>query len=169
MNIDLKELIAKITGKNKGGTPKKVKDSALAKFFEKNPQMKIVIVIIALIVAIAVALTIIISYKSSKPDIDTNVTANENAAVDILPQIERDIGETADGNDPFNENALNAAKLTGIYDFYGYKTATLQTSTKSYTVREGDALGGSDWIVSEITDTSITITLGEKTKSYTLG
>lgn len=169
MNIDIKALIAKITGKDKGSVPAKRKENPISKFFQKNPKMKIIVAAIAVVVSLAVAVTIILTYKNSSPDLDTNVTANENAAVDILPETERDIGETVNGEDPFDENALNAAKLTGIYDFYGYKTATLQTSSKSYTLREGDSVGKSDWIVSEITDSSIKIALGDKTKSYTLG
>ena len=165
--MDIKELIAKIKGKNKeGAAGGSRKQNSVSAFFQKNPSMKYIIAVIALVVSAAVALTIILSGRQSQANLDTNVTANEDAAVDVLPKLERDIGEDYDGKDPFDENVLDGAKLTGIYDFYGYKTATLQTSTKSYTLREGDTVGDTDWVVSEITDKAITLVSGDKTKTY---
>ncbi|MBO4338332.1 MAG: hypothetical protein J5877_00230 [Clostridia bacterium] len=168
MNMDLKALIAKITGKNKeasAGTAKK-KNNSVSAFFEKNPTMKYVIAVIAVVIAVAVAATIILSSKKSKPDLDTNVSVNANDAVEVLPQIERDRGGEYEGKDPFVENILDGAKLTGIYETYGYKSATLQTTLKSYTLYEGDTVGDSDWVVSEITDKSITLVSGDKTKTF---
>ena len=166
--MDIKELIAKITGKNKDGAAanKKKSSGAVSAFFEKNPTMKYVIAAIALVVSVAVAVVIIISYRNSKPNIDTNITADPNAQVEVLPQIEREIGGEYEGRDPFNENILDGAKLTGIYEIYGYRSATLQTTNKSYTLREGDALGDSEWVVKEITDKSITLVSGDKEKKF---
>ena len=165
--MNIKDLIAKITGKNKeSAAMSRKRENSISLFFQNNPKMKAIVAIIAIFISVAVAVTIILTYRNTKPDLDTNVTANPDAAVDVLPQLEREQGGSYNGRDPFNENVLDGAKLTGIYDFYGYKTATLQTSTKSYTLREGDSVGGSDWIVSEITDNSITINSGTKTKTY---
>ena len=172
LNMDLKELIAKITGKKKGDSAEasvggnKKKNNSVALFFEKNPMMKYVIAVIAVVISLAVALTIIISSKKSNPQIDTNVSVNASDTVEVLPQIEREIGGEYEGKDPFAENVLDGAKLTGIYDVFGYKSATLQTTTKSYTLYEGDTVGDSDWTVSEITDKSITLVSGDKTKTF---
>jgi len=168
LNMDLKELIAKITGKNKeqkAGSNNKKKNS-VSLFFEKNPLMKYVIAVIAIVISLAVALTIILSSRKSKPELDTNVSVNTNDAVEVLPQIERDRAGEYEGKDPFEENVLDGAKLTGIYDTYGFKSATLQTTRKSYTLYEGDTVGDSDWTVSEITDKSITLVSGDKTKTF---
>lgn len=166
--MDIKDLIAKITGKNKeakiGSSKKK---NSISMFFERNPKMKYIIAFIAIVVSVAVAVVVAMSYSRPKTDLSTDVTIGADANVDVLPELERDVGDKDyNGRDPFNENVLDAAKLTGIYDFYGYKTATLQTSVKSYTLREGDSVGDSEWIVSEITENSITIVSGDKTKIY---
>ena len=168
MNMDLKELIAKITGKNKDASAAgaKKKNNSVSLFFENNPAMKFVIAIIAVVVSLAVALVIIISAKRSKPDLDTNVAVNSSDTVEVLPKIERDRVDEYEGKDPFVENILDGAKLTGIYETYGYKCATLQTTRKSYTLFEGDSVGDSDWVVSEITDKSITLVSGDKTKTF---
>ena len=168
MNMDLKELIAKITGKNKdasaGGAKKK--NNSISLFFEKNPLMKYVIAVIAVVIALCVAATLIWSSRKSKPNLDTNVSINSQDSVVVLPQIERDVGGEYEGKDPFEANILDGAKLTGIYETYGYKSATLQTTRKSYTLYEGDTVGDSDWVVSEITDKSITLVSGDKTKTF---
>ena len=167
MNMDIKTLIAKITGKNKdapaGGRKKK---NSVSMFFEKNPKMKLVIAIIAIAVSLAVAVAVAASYMKSKPDLNTDVKVNTNESVEVLPQIERERGGEYEGKDPFTENILDGAKLTGIYETYGYRSATLQTTRKSYTLSEGDSVGDSDWIVSEITDKSITLVSGDKTKTF---
>lgn len=166
--MDIKELIAKITGKNKEPTSGSAKKkNSISLFFEKNPKMKVIIAAIAIIVSVAVAVIVAMSYARPKTDLSTDVTIAADSNVDVLPDLERDVGsKDYEGRDPFSENVLDSAKLTGIYDFYGYKTATLQTSVKSYTLREGDSVGNSEWVVSEITDNSITIISGEKTKVY---
>ncbi len=165
--MDIKDLIAKITGKNKGDSaPKSKKNNSLSLFFERNPKMKVIVAVIAVVVSLAVAVVIALSYRSSKPDLDTNVTVNSNQEVEVLPKIERDITGEYEGKDPFVENILDGAKLTGIYETYGYRSATLQTTRKSYTLFEGDTLGDSEWVVSEITDNSITLVSGEKTKTF---
>jgi Tfp pilus assembly protein PilP len=164
--VDIKDLIAKITGKNKDGSAGKVKKNSVSMFFERNPKMKYIIAVIAIMVSAAVAVVLALSYRSSKPDLDTNVTANKNQQVEILPQIEREVASDYDGKDPFVENILDGAKLTGVYETYGYMSATLQTTKKSYTLFEGDTLGDSDWTVSEITSNSITLVSGDKTKTF---
>jgi len=167
VNMDIKQLIAKITGKDKSGSAGgKKKTNSVSAFFEKNPSMKYIIAAIALVVSVAVALTIVLTYRNSKVDLNTNVTANANAEVEVLPKIERVNGGEYEGKDPFVENVLDGAKLTGIYEIYGYRSATLQTTRKSYTLREGDSVGGSDWIVKEITDKSITLVSGDKEKTF---
>ena len=165
--MNIKDLIAKITGKNKeagiGSTKKK---NSVSAFFERNPKMNYIIGLIAVLVAISVAVIIAISYRASKVDLNTNVSVNANQEVEVLPKIERDRAGEYDGKDPFEENILDGAKLTGIYETYGYRSATLQTTRKSYTLFEGDTLGESDWTVSEITDNSITLVSGDKTKTF---
>lgn len=165
--MDIKGLFAKITGKNKeAASGSSRRKNSLSMFFERNPKMKYIIAVIVLIVSLAVAVAIVLSYRSSEPDLDTNVSINANQEIDVLPQIERDRAGDYNGKDPFVENILDGAKLTGIYETYGYKSATLQTTRKSYTLFEGDTVGDSDWVVSEITENSITLVSGDKTKTF---
>lgn len=171
MNMDIKELIAKITGKNKdassGGKRKK---NSISAFFEKNPKMKFVIAALAIVISVAVAVIIAISSPTAELGGETeenNVVPASSSQAQVLPQIERDHGaDEYEGDDPFDENVLDQAKLVGVMDAMGFKTATLETKGKTYQLHEGDNVGDSEWIVSEITNDSITISMNDKTKTY---
>ncbi|MBE6834967.1 MAG: hypothetical protein E7515_01795 [Ruminococcaceae bacterium] len=137
---------------------------------------KTIIIVVSIISATIIILALIFAFvflgsisifKKNKPEIDTNITTNSNNLVETLPQIERDKGEEYEGKDPFDENILDGAKVIGIYDTYGNKSATIQTTRKTYTVYEGDTLGDSDWVVSEITDNTVTFVSGDKTLTLT--
>ena len=86
----------------------------------------------------------------------------------MLPQIERrKTEEIADDVDPFSDDVIANAKLTGVlYVADGYYIATLETEKASYpTLQVGDNIGSSDWMVDAIDSDSITVSCGEKTRT----
>jgi hypothetical protein len=162
-NMDVKDLFKKF----KEGSKKKDarKGGSLNAFFEKNPIMKYLLPAIFVLIAVIVAVIIIFQGINTDTDVDENITAAGQAVV-ILPQEERTEPETvADGADPFSEDVLANAKVTGIlYNSDGYRTAILQSRYGAYTVQVGDYVGGSDWYVVAIDDSSVTVSLDEKTR-----
>ncbi|MGN0571598.1 MAG: hypothetical protein ACI4K9_05415 [Candidatus Fimenecus sp.] len=166
MNIDVKDLLAKL----KGGQKKDARaGSSFVQFFEKNPKMKIIIPAIFLIIAAVVAAVFIVSGLKTETDVDPNIQA-AGISVDVLPMIERSEGVSlADGVDPFAEDVIANAKLTGIfYNSDGFRTAILQTEYASYIVQVGDYVGDSTWLVEEITDSDATFSTGEKVRTISL-
>lgn len=166
MNIDIKDLFAKL----KGGQKKDARaGSAIVKFFDKNPKMKIIIPAIFLVIAAVVAAVFIVSGIKTETDVDPNVPA-AGTAVDVLPMLERNESVSlADGVDPFAEDVIANAKLTGIfYNSDGFRTAILQTEYASYIVQVGDYVGDSTWLVEEITDSDATFSTGEKVRTISL-
>ena len=137
----------------------------MSSFFEKNPIMKILLPVILIAIAFIVAIMIIFQGINTDTDVDENITAAGQAVV-ILPQEERTETETlAEGVDPFSEDVLANAKVTGIiYNSDGYRTAILQSKYGAYTVQVGDMVGSSDWYVVAIDDSSVTVSLDEKTR-----
>lgn len=162
MNMDIKDLFAKL--KKGSGKKDARKGSSLNAFFEKNPKMKIILPAVFIIIAIVVAVLIVISGAKTDIKTDEGVTVG---AVEILPMIERDEGETvAEGVDPFSEDVIANAKITGIvYNSDGYRTAIVKTQYKSYTLQVGDYVSGSEWLVESITDSSVTFSIGEKKRT----
>lgn len=145
MNIDVKELFAKL----KGGQKKDARaGSAFVQFFEKNPKMKIIIPAIFVVIAAVVAAIFIVSGLRTETDVDPNMPAS-GTAVDVLPMLERSEGVSlADGVDPFSEDVIANAKLTGVfYNSDGFRTAILKTEYASYIVQVGDYVGDSTWLV----------------------
>ncbi len=166
MNIDVKDLFAKL----KGGQKKDARaGSSFVKFFEKNPKMKILIPVIFLVIAAIVAAVFIFSGIGTDTDVDPN-SVPAGASVDVLPMLERGEGVSlADGVDPFAEDVIANAKLTGIfYNSDGFRTAILQTEFASYIVQVGDYVGDSSWLVEEITDSDATFSTGEKVRTISL-
>lgn len=166
MNIDVKELFAKL----KGGQKKDARaGSAFVQFFEKNPKMKIIIPAIFVVIAAIVAAIFIVSGLRTETDVDPNAPAS-GVSVNVLPMLER--GESvslADGVDPFSEDVIANAKLTGIfYNSDGFRTAILKTEYASYIVQVGDYVGDSSWLVEEITDSDATFSTGEKVRTIAL-
>lgn len=162
-NMDIKDLFKQL----KEGTKKKDarKGGSLNAFFDKNPKMKIILPAIFVAIAVIVAVMIIFTGINTDTDVDENITAAGQAVV-ILPQEERTEKETlAEGVDPFSEDVLANAKVTGIlYNSDGYRTAILQSKYASFTVQVGDFVGSSDWYVVAIDDSSVTVSLDEKTR-----
>lgn len=166
MNIDVKDLFAKL---KKGGDKKDKKSggSAFVRFFDKNPKMKVIIPSIFVLIAVAVAVVFIVTGVKTDTNTDGPLSEPAGAKVDVLPMLERPEGETLkDGADPFDEDAIANAKLTGtIYNREGYYTATVSTEHKSYVLQVGDHVAGSEWLVDAITENSITFSMGEKTRT----
>lgn len=161
-NMDIKDLFAKFKG---GGSKDARKGSSVTAFFEKNPKMKIILPALLIIIAVLVAAFIIISGATT----DTELNEGNNVAgqaVVVLPEIERKESETiAQGVAPFSEDVIANAKLTGtVYNSDGYWTAIVQTQYASYNLQVGDYVGNSEWLVEAITDSTVTFSLGEKTR-----
>lgn len=164
MNMDVKDLIAKI--KSGGGKKDARKKNSFTAFFEKNPKMKMILPVIFILIAVIVAVLIIFSGANVDTDIKEAGTV-AGQSVEILPQLERTEGETvADGVDPFSEDVISNAKITGmVYNSDGYRTAIVSTQYASYTLQVGDYVGSSEWLVESITDSTVTFSLGEKTRT----
>lgn len=166
MNIDVKDLIAKLKS---GGKKKDARGgNSLTKFFDKNPKMKIIIPLVFVLIFVAVAVVIIVSGVKTDTDVDENVSVVAQS-VDILPQVDRTQQAIEDGVDPFSEDVIVNAKLKGVvYNSAGYRTAIVSTQYASYTLQVGDYVSTSEWLVEEITDNSITFSLGEKTRTIVM-
>lgn len=162
-NMDIKDLFAKLKA---GGKKDARKGSSVTAFFEKNPKMKIILPALFIIIAVIVAIIIIAS--GAKTDVELN-EGNDVAgqAVAVLPEIERTESVTvASGVDPFAEDVIANAKVTGmVYNSDGYWTAIVQTPYASYNLQVGDYVGNSEWLVESITASTVTFSLGEKTRT----
>lgn len=160
MNMDIKDLIAKLKGGNSGNK----RGGGLTGFFEKNPKMKIIIP--SILAAISILVAIIIIVTTSSPEIDTTpVASGEVQNVDALPQDVRDLEDIdVEGENIFDDVAVANAKITAIYyNQDGYYTATMVTDTKSYpNLQVGDYIDGSSWQVIEINEQCVVVALGEK-------
>lgn len=165
MNMDIKDVIAKLKS-GKGGKKNARKKNAFNAFFEKNPKMKIILPLVFIVIAAVVAALIIISGIKTDSGLDETVT-NPAQSVDVLPMIERSEGETvAEGVDPFSEDVIANAKIKGmVYNSDGYRTVIVETKLRSYVLQVGDYVPGSEWLVESITDSSVTFSLGEKTRT----
>lgn len=163
-NMDIKDLFKKIKS---GGSKDARKGGKLNAFFDKNPKMKYILPAIVVLIALAVAIIIIVT-GNPNTDIPEPVTV-QGQEVAVLPQLERrETDELEDGADPFEEDVLANAKVTGmIYNFGGYWTATIATkdNKNGFTVQVGDYVGSSDWYVESIDGTSVVVTMGEKSRT----
>ncbi len=162
MNMDIKDLIAKLKG-GSGGNSRR--SGGVTAFFEKNPKMRIIIPAIFIGISVLVALVIIFTTGSVEID-DTLVSGGTTGTqVDVLPQEVRnyeDIDLT--GDDVFDDVALANAKVTAIIvNSDGYYTATVEAENESYPhLQVGDYVGSSSWIVEDITEDCVIVALGEK-------
>lgn len=163
-DMDIKDLFKKF----KSGSGKKDarKGNSITGFFDKNPKMKIILPALGILIAVVVAVLIILSGTGAETELEEGATV-AGQAVAVLPEIERTQGETAAENvDPFAEDVIANAKITGmIYNSDGYWTAVVQTPYASYTLQVGDYVGSSKWLVESITDSTVTVSLGEKTRT----
>lgn len=164
MNMDIKDLFAKLKkGKGSGGSAKG--GSKFLAFFDKNPKMKIIIPVILIVISVLVAgIIIFTTEKNTVGDIPTGGATNGDK-VDVLPEDVRNLEDIElEGDDVFDEVDVSHAKITAIMvNSDGYYTATMVTDTQSFPhLQVGDYIGGSSWLVENITDDAVTITLGEK-------
>lgn len=152
MNMDIKELIAKL--KSKGGGSRN--SGGVAAFFEKNPKMKIIIP--AVFIAISVLVALVIVFKTGKakvPDVPVNSGEGNTNQVEVLPEDIR-VSENLEGitdSEMFNKAVLSHPKVTAIiYNSEGYYTATVETDNAHYpNLSVGQYVAGSDWMVESIT------------------
>lgn len=152
MNMDIKDLIAKL--KSKGGGSRN--SGGVAAFFEKNPKMKIIIP--AVFIAISILLALVIVFKTGKakvPDIPVNSNEENTNQVEVLPENIRE-SENLEGitdSEMFNKSVLSHPKVTAIiYNSEGYYTATVVTDNAHYpNLSVGQYVAGSDWMVESIT------------------
>ncbi len=161
MNMDIKDLIAKL----KGGSGGNKRGGGLTGFFDKNPKMKVIIPAICLGISVLVALVIIFTTGTIEID-DTPVNNGVNGSqVDVLPQDVRNLEDIELlGDDVFDDVALANAKVTAIIvNSDGYYTATVEAENQSYPhLQVGDYVGSSSWLVEDITDDCVIVALGEK-------
>ena len=161
MNMDIKDLIAKLKG-NGGGDKR---GGGITGFFEKNPKMKVIIPALCLGISVLVALVIIVTTGTIEIDESPVGGNNSGSEVDILPE---DVRQYEDievlGDDVFDDVALANAKVTVIIvNSDGYYTATVETDNQSYPhLQVGDYVGTSSWLVEDITDDCVIVALGEK-------
>ncbi len=161
MNMDIKDLIAKLKG-GSGGTKR---GGGITGFFEKNPKMKVIIPAICLIISVLVAVMIIVTTGTIEVDSDVADVGSGNTAVDMLPEKIREHEDIElEGNDVFDDVALANARVTAIsVNGDGYYTATVEADNQSYPhLQVGDYVGTSSWLVEDITDDCVIISLGEK-------
>ncbi|MBR5321359.1 MAG: hypothetical protein IKU41_05920 [Clostridia bacterium] len=161
MNMDIKDLIAKLKGGNSGAK----RGGGITGFFEKNPKMKIIIPAICLGLSVLVAIVIIVT--TGTIEIDESPVGGNSAGsqVDVLPQDVRDLEDIEVlGDDVFDDVALANAKVTAIIkNSEGYYTATVEADKQSYPhLQVGDYVGASSWLVEDITDECVIVALGEK-------
>lgn len=166
-NIDLKELFKKKGNKSKSKDTKF--GNSLTKFFEKNPKMKIIIPIMLILIAAGVTVGIVVVNSS----VDTEVKEQPSVSaktVEVLPIAEGRTQEAVPQNaNPFSEDVIANAKLRGIlYNSNGYRTVIIETQYAAYTLQVGDYVGSSQWLTSDITDSSVTFTLGDKSRTISM-
>ena len=162
MNMDVKDLIAKLKGGSGGGAAKR--GGGLTGFFEKNPKMKIIIPAICLGISFLVALAIIFTTGTIEVD-NTPIGGTDGTHVDLLPQDVRNLEDIElEGEDVFDDVALSNARVTAIVvNGDGYYTATVEADNQSYPhLQVGDYVGSSSWLVEDITDDCVIVALGEK-------
>lgn len=161
MNMDIKDLIAKL----KGGSGDAKRGGGITGFFDKNPKMKIIIPAICLGISLLVAIVIIATTGTIEVE-DYPVNNGETGShVDALPQDVRDYEDIElVGDDVFDDVALANAKVTAIIiNSDGYYTATVEAEKQSYPhLQVGDYVGSSSWLVEDITDDCVIVALGDK-------
>lgn len=162
MNMDVKDLIAKLKSKGGKGSSKSG-GSSLTAFFDKNPKMKIIIPIVLILISALVSVSIIVTTKTSKVD-STPVNVENGDQVDVLPQGIIVVEEDEVGSENvFDEVAIANAKYTAmIYNSEGYYTAQLETKSNIITVKVGDYIDGSSWLVEDISEEKVVLSLGDK-------
>lgn len=156
MNMDIKDLIAKLKSKNSGSRT----SGGVAAFFEKNPKMKIIIPAIFFAISILVAIVIIVKTGNPKvPDVPVDAVAENTNQVEVLPEEVRESEKLEGINDDemFNEAVLAHPKVTAIiYNGEGYYTATVETDNAHYpNLQVGQYVAGSDWLVENITEDQV--------------
>ena len=159
MNMDIKELFAKLRGGKGGGKS----GGGITAFFDKNPKMKVIIPAILIGISLIVALVIIVTTEKTKID-TTPANSGDAAQAEVFPQDVRNKEDIPlEGADVLSESALSHGKVTAILvNSDGYYTATVETDNQSYPhLQVGDCLGDSSWTVENITDNTVIISFGE--------
>ncbi|MCH5189565.1 MAG: hypothetical protein J1F37_03285 [Oscillospiraceae bacterium] len=163
MNMDIKDLIAKLKSKSGGSRT----SGGVASFFQKNPKMKIIIPAVFIVISILVSVVIVAKTGKAKvPDIPVN-SGDENAKeVEVLPEDIRE-SENLEGitdTEMFNEAVLAHPKVTAIiYNSEGYYTATVVTDNAHYpNLSVGQYVAGSDWLVESITEDQVVFSCNDQ-------
>ncbi len=167
LNEKLKNL-----GKKDSDSPKK----GVGDFFKKNAFLKYLIPVMVFIIATAVLLALVFSDgtfgKEMEPIPSEGVSPTDNTAV-ILPNDSNIVGSTDPGldaliqRDPLSEEILAAAKYNGcvIVASSSMRVAIINNGGVEYRLCVGDCLGDSSWQVTEITQSAVTFTAGNTTKT----
>lgn len=113
--------------------------------------------------------TVFFIVKSITGDDALQVSGNENF-VYVLPMSER-AAETGDkaGKNPFNVTGLSPVVLEGImYNPDGTSYAILKSASMTYVKTIGDEIGDTGWLLTEITDSTVTVTKEDLTEVLSL-
>jgi hypothetical protein len=141
--------------------------------FERKP---ILVVIVPLLFLLLLAVPVVFVLTSGTPDAEPSASSGgeavpaigdvkETPTIEILPETERVVPE----KDPFGSSGVLAGSdafvLTGIISSSGgLSTAIIKAGDSSFVVQAGDAVGDSDWSVSEINENSIVLSDGKTEK-----
>ncbi|HOD02830.1 MAG: hypothetical protein BWY46_00992 [Firmicutes bacterium ADurb.Bin300] len=162
--------------KNLGKKDSEPLKSGIGDFFKKNAFLKYLIPVMIFIIATAVFIVMVFSDgtlgKEMEPLPTEGVSPTDNTAV-ILPNDSNIVGTTDPGlaaliqRDPLSEEILAGAKYNGcvIVASSSLRVAIINNGGVEYRLCVGDCLGDSSWQVAEITESAVTFTAGNTTKT----
>lgn len=148
----------------------------IARFFEKNPIMKIIIPVILFLILVAIFIFVIFGDGILTDDnISDNVgTSAQSNEVQVIPGNniikDKEIVNLID-SDPLSPDILSAASYTGsVVGSSGLKTALIQIGTEGdiLVLTVGETIGDSDWELKEIASDYVIFQAGELTKKLDL-
>lgn len=148
----------------------------IARFFEKNPIMKILIPVILFLILVAIFIFVIFGDGIlTNDDISDNVgTSTQSNEVQVIPGNnlikDKEIAELID-NDPLSPDILSAASYTGsVVGSSGLKTALIQVGSEGdvLVLTVGETIGDSDWELKEISAEYVVFQAGKLTKKLDL-
>ncbi len=167
--------LPKLTKKEKQSGDKNGITLQIARFFEKNPIMKIIIPVILFLILVAVFLLVVfgdgILMNADDADVDTSVQSNE---VQVIPGNniikDKEIVNLI-SNDPLSPDILASATYTGsVVGSSGLKTALIHVGSQGdvLVLCTGETIGDSDWELIEISSEYVIFRAGELTKKINL-
>ena len=142
-------------------------------FFKNNKALLFLLPVLLLLIVLLIIFyfmekqPVAVNLEPTPTISDSGLNLNDDQAVEILPDIERDSNgkETREVFDPFE--LPTALKATIVFSDEE-STAILETNGISYIVRTDDVVGDSQWTVEAIEKGRVTLKSGEKNTVLTL-